>query len=73
MPIHKSRGMVSSIVAAIYHTSPQLIKHNFEAKAPISNFQIFKKNLNPPKVTQRMTENSSVSESNEDFEEDSSD
>ena len=22
MPIHKSKGMVSSIVAAIYHTSP---------------------------------------------------
>ena len=51
MPIHKSRGMVSSIVAAIYHTSPQLVKNNFSAAAPIPNFQFFKKNLHPPKGT----------------------
>jgi len=73
MPIHKSRGMVSSIVAAIYHTSPQLVKNNFSAAAPVSNFQYFKKNLHPPKVTQQQVENSEISESNEDVEENSTD
>ena len=38
MPIHKSKGMVSSIVAAIYQTSPQLVKNNFSAAAPVANF-----------------------------------
>lgn len=73
MPIHKSRGMVSSIVAAIYNTSPLLVKNNFSAAAPISNFQIFKKNLHPPKGTQQQAENSEISESNEDLEENSTD
>ena len=38
VPIHKSKAMVSSIVAAIYHTSPYLVKNNFNKAAPVPNF-----------------------------------